>query len=53
MLKPHARIAGIGKHLPERILTNHDIEKLVETSDEYAWLWREWIEGEEASAGDG
>jgi 3-oxoacyl-[acyl-carrier-protein] synthase-3 len=31
-----ARIAGLGKHLPERIVTNADLEKLVETSD--AWI---------------
>ena len=31
-----ARIAGLGKYLPERILTNADLERLVETSD--AWV---------------
>lgn len=30
-----ARIAGTGHHLPERILTNADLEALVETSDEW------------------
>ncbi|MDF1756146.1 MAG: ketoacyl-ACP synthase III [Verrucomicrobiales bacterium] len=29
------RIAGTGSYLPEKILTNHDLEKLVETSDEW------------------
>lgn len=29
-------IAGIGGYLPERVLTNHDLEKLVDTSD--AWI---------------
>ncbi|TDQ42119.1 beta-ketoacyl-ACP synthase III [Aureibacillus halotolerans] len=28
-------ILGIGKYLPERVLTNSDLEKIVETSDEW------------------
>ena len=28
-------ITGTGSYLPERILTNHDLEKMVETSDEW------------------
>lgn len=31
----YARIAGTGSHLPERILTNQDLETMVETSDEW------------------
>ena len=31
-----ARISGTGSYLPERVLTNFDLEKLVETSD--AWI---------------
>lgn len=31
-----ARIAGLGKYLPERILTNADLERMVDTSD--AWI---------------
>ena len=31
-----ARIAGLGKYLPERVVTNFDLEKMVETSD--AWI---------------
>ncbi|MEJ2060089.1 MAG: ketoacyl-ACP synthase III [Gammaproteobacteria bacterium] len=31
----YARITGTGSHLPERILTNHDLEKMVETTDEW------------------
>ena len=31
----YARITGTGSALPERILTNADLEKLVETSDEW------------------
>jgi 3-oxoacyl-[acyl-carrier-protein] synthase-3 len=30
-----ARIAGLGCYLPERRLTNHDLERLVDTSDEW------------------
>ena len=30
-----ARIAGIGHYLPEHILTNFDLEKMVDTSDEW------------------
>ena len=28
-------IAGTGSYLPERVLTNADLEKIVETSDEW------------------
>jgi len=28
-------IAGVGTHLPERVLTNQDFEKMVDTSDEW------------------
>ena len=31
----YARIAGTGSHLPEKILTNADLEKRVETSDQW------------------
>jgi 3-oxoacyl-[acyl-carrier-protein] synthase-3 len=30
-----ARITGIGSHVPERILTNVDLERMVDTSDEW------------------
>lgn len=32
---PKARIIGMGSFLPSRILTNQDLEKMVETSDEW------------------
>ena len=35
MSKRHAKIVGVGKYLPEKILTNADLEKMVETSDEW------------------
>lgn len=31
----YSRVAGTGKYLPERVLTNFDLEKMVETSDEW------------------
>lgn len=34
-MRPRARITGIGSYLPERTLTNADLEALVETSDEW------------------
>ena len=29
------RIAGTGSYVPEKILTNHDLEKMVDTSDDW------------------
>ena len=34
MLK-YSRIVGTGNHLPEKVLTNKDLEQMVETSDEW------------------
>lgn len=31
----YSRIIGTGSHLPERIVTNHDLEKIMDTSDEW------------------
>ena len=31
----YSRIAGTGRYLPEKVLTNFDLEKMVETSDEW------------------
>jgi 3-oxoacyl-[acyl-carrier-protein] synthase-3 len=31
----YARIAGTGSYLPKKVLTNHDLEKLVDTSDKW------------------
>lgn len=31
----YSRIAGTGRYLPERIMTNHDLEKIVDTTDEW------------------
>ena len=34
----YSRIAGCGSYLPEKILTNHDLEAMVDTSDE--WIFK-------------
>ncbi|VAW90658.1 3-oxoacyl-[acyl-carrier-protein] synthase, KASIII [hydrothermal vent metagenome] len=31
----YARIIGTGSYLPEKVLTNHDLEKIVDTTDEW------------------
>lgn len=31
----HVRIIGTGSYVPERVLTNHDLEKMVETTDQW------------------
>ncbi len=31
----YARIAGTGGYLPEKVLTNHDLEKMIDTSDQW------------------
>src|SRR5689334_8369638 len=33
---PQSRIAGTGHYVPSRVLTNHDLERMVDTSD--AWI---------------
>ncbi|MCB1737964.1 MAG: ketoacyl-ACP synthase III [Gammaproteobacteria bacterium] len=34
-MSTYSRIVGTGSYLPEKILTNHDLEAMVETSDEW------------------
>ena len=31
----NAAITGVGHYVPEKVLTNHDLEKMVDTSDEW------------------
>ena len=31
----YARVAGTGSYLPEKVLTNHDLEKMVDTTDQW------------------
>src|SRR5689334_24841434 len=33
---PQSRIAGTGHYVPTRVLSNHDLERMVDTSD--AWI---------------
>lgn len=35
MTPMYSRIAGTGRYLPERVLTNQDLEKMVDTTDEW------------------
>jgi 3-oxoacyl-[acyl-carrier-protein] synthase-3 len=35
MVNRYSRVAGTGSYLPEKVLTNADLEKLVDTSDEW------------------
>ena len=28
-------VAGLGRYVPDRVLSNHDLEKMVDTSDEW------------------
>lgn len=46
-----SRIAGLGHHVPERVVTNHDLAQLMDTSDE--WIRkrtgieeRRWVDGD-------
>jgi 3-oxoacyl-[acyl-carrier-protein] synthase-3 len=34
-MEKHAKIIGTGSYLPERVLTNQDLEKIVDTTDEW------------------
>jgi 3-oxoacyl-[acyl-carrier-protein] synthase-3 len=34
-MKTYARIIGTGSYLPDRVVTNHDLEKIVDTNDEW------------------
>ena len=31
----NAGVLGVGKYVPEKIVTNHDLEKIVDTNDEW------------------
>lgn len=35
MTERYAKITGWGKYVPARVLTNHDLEKMIDTSDEW------------------
>lgn len=51
----HAKISGVGSYVPEKILTNHDLEEMLETSDE--WIQqrtgiqkRHWASSEQSNS---
>ncbi|OPX34822.1 3-oxoacyl-ACP synthase [candidate division KSB1 bacterium 4484_188] len=53
-----ARIAGVGHYVPERVVTNFDLEKLMDTSDEWirertGIVERRWVEEGETVSGLG
>ncbi|MGI9203951.1 MAG: beta-ketoacyl-ACP synthase III [Woeseiaceae bacterium] len=52
----YSRIAGTGRYLPERVLTNADLEKIVETSDEWirtrTGIEQRHVAGEEENTSD-
>ena len=50
-----SRISGMGHYVPERVVTNHDLAKIIDTSDE--WIVqrtgieeRRWVEGNVGSS---
>ena len=47
----HSRILGTGRSLPERVVTNHDLAKIVDTSDE--WILTRTGISERRIAGEG
>jgi 3-oxoacyl-[acyl-carrier-protein] synthase-3 len=56
MPERYAKITGWGKYVPERVLTNADLEKMVETSDEWitshTGIKERHIRGENEQASD-
>lgn len=49
--RPKSRIAGTGAYVPEKVLTNRELEKLVDTSDE--WIRERTGIGERRVAAEG
>ncbi|MEZ4376525.1 MAG: beta-ketoacyl-ACP synthase III [Polyangiaceae bacterium] len=50
-LTPKSRIVGIGAYAPSKVVTNHDLEKIVDTSD--AWIRERTGIGERRMAAEG
>ena len=52
----YSRIAGTGSYLPEKVVTNHDLEKTIDTSDEWirerTGIKRRHIAAEDESTSD-
>lgn len=51
MLKQRAVVAGVGSYLPERVMTNDDLSKIVDTTSEWI-VQRTGIERRHIAAGD-
>ncbi len=54
---PRAAILGLGQYLPERVVTNHDLAKLFNTSDEWIQqrtgiVERRYVDGDDIGASD-
>jgi 3-oxoacyl-[acyl-carrier-protein] synthase-3 len=47
----YSRITGTGSHIPERVVTNHDLEKIMDTSDQ--WIRERTGISERRIAGEG
>ncbi|MDY6914709.1 MAG: beta-ketoacyl-ACP synthase III [Candidatus Cloacimonadota bacterium] len=54
--KYYAKISGTGRYLPDKILNNHDLEKIVDTSDEWirqrTGMWERHIASEDQAVSD-
>lgn len=54
--KYYAKISGTGRYLPDKILNNHDLEKIVDTSDEWikqrTGMWERHIASEDQASSD-
>jgi 3-oxoacyl-[acyl-carrier-protein] synthase-3 len=50
-MRRYSRIAGTGSYLPQKVLTNHDLEKMFDTSDE--WIRERTGIGQRHIAADG
>lgn len=47
----HARVLGVGSYLPAKVLTNDDLAKMVDTSDEWI-VQRTGIQSRHIAASD-
>ncbi len=49
----HSKIIGLGKYVPEQVVTNHDLSKLMDTSDEWIQERTGIVERRHIQKGDG
>jgi 3-oxoacyl-[acyl-carrier-protein] synthase-3 len=54
--KYYAKVSGTGRYVPDKILNNHDLEKIVDTSDEWirqrTGMWERHIASEDQASSD-